>query len=66
MAILPKIIILEEEVKIITFIKSRPFECTSFHILCDEGIAHQVFLLHEARWFSQGKALVQLIVCVAN
>ncbi|XP_031337243.1 zinc finger BED domain-containing protein 5-like [Photinus pyralis] len=52
---------LDEVVKIINFIKSRPLNNRVFKILCDDmGSLHSSLLLHtEVRWLSRGKILVR-------
>jgi hypothetical protein len=54
--------VLDESVKIINFIKSRPLNMRLFRILCDDlGRIHTSLLLHtEVRWLSRGKILLQL------
>lgn len=54
--------VLDESVKIINFIKSRPKNSRLFKALCDEmGSQHSTLLLHtEVRWLSRGKALSRL------
>lgn len=54
--------VLDEAVKIINFIKSRPLNMRLFQVLCDDmGSVHKSLLLHtEVRWLSRGKALVRL------
>jgi len=55
--------VLEESVKIINFIKSRPLNMRLFKILCDDmGSLHNSLLLHtEVRWLSRGKILLRLL-----
>ncbi|XP_050528105.1 zinc finger BED domain-containing protein 5-like [Daktulosphaira vitifoliae] len=50
---------LEEVVKIINFIKSRPLQSRLFEVLCkDMGSDHVQLILHtEIRWLSRGKIL---------
>lgn len=54
--------VLNDSVKVINFIKSRPLNARLFHTLCDEaGTDHQQLLLHtDVRWLSRGKALQRL------
>lgn len=54
--------VLEESVKLINFIKSRPLNMRLFKILCDDmGSLHTSLLLHtEVRWLSRGKILLRL------
>jgi hypothetical protein len=54
---------LDEVIKIINFIKSRPLNNRSFKILCEEiGSVHTSLLLHaEVRWLSQGKILTSFL-----
>lgn len=54
--------VLDDAVKIINYIKSRPLQSRLFKILCaDMGSEHSCLLLHtEVRWLSRGKILVRL------
>lgn len=54
--------ILNDAVKIVNFIKSRPKNSRLFAVLCDEmGSEHKTLLLHcEIRWLSRGKVLSRL------
>lgn len=54
--------VLDESVKIINFIKSRPLNMRLFKTLCDDmGSMHTSLLLHtEVRWLSRGKILLRL------
>ena len=54
--------VLDAEIKIVNFIKSRPLQTRLFTTLCDEmGSHHKSFLLHsKVRWLSKGKVLTRL------
>ncbi|CAM4642482.1 unnamed protein product [Lepidochelys olivacea] len=54
--------VLDNAVKMVNFIKSRPTNSRIFHILCEEmGSIHNCLLTHtEVRWLSRGKILVRL------
>uniref|UniRef100_A0AAV2LBI9 Serine-threonine/tyrosine-protein kinase catalytic domain-containing protein n=1 Tax=Knipowitschia caucasica TaxID=637954 RepID=A0AAV2LBI9_KNICA len=54
--------VLNEAVKTVNFIKSRPLQSRLFGILCAEmGSEHRQLLLHtEVRWLSRGKVLTRL------
>jgi hypothetical protein len=54
--------VLDEAVKIVNFIKSRPFQSRIFKALCEDmGSLHTTLLLHtEVRWLSLGKILVRI------
>ena len=54
--------VLDESVKIINFIKSRPKNTRLFKMLCEDmGSLHTSLLLHtEVRWLSRGKTLTRL------
>ncbi|XP_028314934.1 zinc finger BED domain-containing protein 5 [Gouania willdenowi] len=54
--------VLDEAVKTVNFIKSRPLQSRLFGILCAEmGSKHHQLLLHtEVRWLSRGKVLTRL------
>lgn len=51
--------VLDDAVKVVNYIKSRPLQSRLFKILCDEmGSNHSSLLLHtEARWLSRGRVL---------
>lgn len=53
---------LDEAVKLVNYIKSRPKKSRLFAVLCDEmGSEHRHLLLHcEVRWLSRGKVLSRL------
>lgn len=55
--------IMDEAIKIVNFIKSRPLKCRLFKILCDDmGNIHNMLLFHtEIRRLSRGKALTWLM-----
>lgn len=55
--------VLDEAVKIINFVKSRPLSTRLFTILCEDmGSVHKSILFHtEVRWLSRGKTLVRLL-----
>lgn len=54
--------VLDESVRIINYIKSRPLKSRLFEILCEDmGSLHHSLLLHtEVRWLSRGNALSRL------
>uniref|UniRef100_A0A674J7L1 HAT C-terminal dimerisation domain-containing protein n=1 Tax=Terrapene triunguis TaxID=2587831 RepID=A0A674J7L1_9SAUR len=54
--------VLDNAVKMVNFIKSRPTNSRIFHVLCEEmGSIHDCLLTHtEVRWLSRGKILVRL------
>ena len=54
--------VLNDSVKVINFIKSRPVNSRMFQTLCDEaGTEHHQLLLHtDVRWLSRGRALQRL------
>ncbi|GFW33091.1 zinc finger BED domain-containing protein 5 [Trichonephila clavipes] len=55
-------LVMDEAVKIINFIKSRPLQSRLFSLLCEDfGSKHKTLLLHtEVRWLSRGKPLTRL------
>jgi hypothetical protein len=55
--------VLDEAVKIVNHIKSKPLNARLFKILCEEmGNEHTTLLLHtDMRWPSRGKALVRVL-----
>lgn len=55
--------VLDEAVKIINFVKSRPLSTRLFTILYEDMRSmHKSLLYHtEVRWFSRGKTLVRLL-----
>ncbi|GBM43741.1 Zinc finger BED domain-containing protein 5 [Araneus ventricosus] len=54
--------VLDEAVKIINFIKSKPLQSRIFKAMCEDmGSLHNTLLLHtEVRWLSRGKMLVRI------
>lgn len=54
--------VLNEAVKIVNYIKSRPLQSRMFNILCEEvGALHKHLLFHtEVRWLSRGNVLSRL------
>lgn len=54
--------VLDEAVKIVNFIKTRPLQSRLFRLLCEEmGSDHVQLLLHtEVRWLSRGRVLSRL------
>ncbi|GBO26869.1 Zinc finger BED domain-containing protein 5 [Araneus ventricosus] len=54
--------VLDEAVKIIKFIKSKPLQSRIFKAMCEDmGSLHTTLLLHtEVRWLSRGKMLVRI------
>ncbi|XP_062297923.1 zinc finger BED domain-containing protein 5-like [Scomber scombrus] len=54
--------VLDQAVKAVNFIKSRPLQSHLFGVLCGEmGSDHKQLLLHtEVRWLSRGKVLTRL------
>jgi hypothetical protein len=54
--------VLDDAVKILNYIKSRPLNARVFKLLCEEmGSKHTMLLLHaEIRWLSRGKVLVRV------
>jgi len=59
---------LDEVVKIINFIKSRPLQNRLFKILCEGmGSVHTSLLLHtEVRWLSRGKILTRIFELIGT
>uniref|UniRef100_A0A3B3TD34 DUF4371 domain-containing protein n=1 Tax=Paramormyrops kingsleyae TaxID=1676925 RepID=A0A3B3TD34_9TELE len=55
--------ILNDSIKVINFIKSRPRNACMFHLLCENmGAEHTQLLLHtEVRWLSRGRILNRLL-----
>ncbi|XP_014298159.2 zinc finger BED domain-containing protein 5-like [Microplitis demolitor] len=55
-------LVMDEAVKIINFIKSRPLQSRLFSLMCEDyGSKHKTLLLHtEVRWLSRGKTLTRL------
>ncbi|KAJ7986728.1 hypothetical protein DPEC_G00342900 [Dallia pectoralis] len=55
--------VLNDAVKVINFVESRPLNHRLFERLChDSGAEHQRLLLHtDVRWLSKGKALQRLL-----
>ncbi|XP_058261614.1 zinc finger BED domain-containing protein 5-like isoform X2 [Hemibagrus wyckioides] len=53
--------VLDEAVKIVNFIKTRPLQSRLFRLLCEEmGSDHVQLLLHtEVRWLSRGRGLTR-------
>lgn len=58
----PLKIVMDEVVKVVNFIKSRPLNMRLFNVLCQEmGSEHTTLLLHtEVRWLSRGKVLTRM------
>lgn len=54
--------VLQEVVKIVNYIKSRPLNSRLFNAVCQEmGADHQSLLFHtEVRWLSRGKVLSRI------
>ena len=59
---LPLKLVLDDAVKIVNFVKSRPLQSRLFKILCNEmGSHHTALLLHtEVRWLSRSKVVLRL------
>lgn len=55
--------VLNDSIKVINFIKSRPLNARLFHRLCEDmGAEHTQLLLHtEVRWLSRGRILNRLL-----
>src|SRR5215469_32185 len=55
-------LVLDEAVRIINFIKSRPLQSRLFSLLCENYVSkHKTLLLYtEVRWLSRGKTLTRL------
>jgi len=55
--------VMDEAIKIINFIKSRPLKSRLFKILCNDlESIHSTLLLHtEIRWLSRSKVLTRLM-----
>lgn len=55
--------VVDEAIKIVNFIKSRPLKSRLFKILCNDlGSIHSTLIFHtEIRWLSRGKVLIRLM-----